>query len=120
MRVDAEGKLVGNVYNYDRTGMVWVLLGLFALIMVAVGGKKGAAALYALVFTFVCVICVFVPLLYVGMNGILAAIITAVLVLFGLYLHPQRMVLEEPVRCSGNHRGRGPFGSACHDRGQCL
>ena len=82
VRVDAEGKLVGNVYNYDRTGMVWVLLGLFALIMVAVGGKKGAAALYALVFTFVCVICVFVPLLYVGMNGILAAIITAVLILF--------------------------------------
>ena len=82
MRVDAEGKLVGNVYNYDRTGMVWVLLGLFALIMVAVGGKKGAAALYALVFTFVCVICVFVPLLYVGMNGILAAIITVVLILF--------------------------------------
>lgn len=82
VRVNAEGKLVGNVYNYDRTGMVWLLLGLFSLIMIAVGGKKGAAALYALVFTFACVLFVYVPLLYVGMNGILAAVITSVLILF--------------------------------------
>lgn len=81
LRLNEEGKLVGTVYNYDRTGMVWLLLGAFALIMVVVGGKKGAAALYALVFTFVCVLCVYVPLLYVGLNGILAAIITAVLIL---------------------------------------
>ena len=61
--------------------MIWLLSGLFALIMVLVGGKKGAAALYALVFTFICIVCVFVPLLYIGMNGILAAIITAALIL---------------------------------------
>lgn len=81
IRADATGKFVGSVYNYDRTGMVWLLLGAFALILILVGGKKGAAALYALVFTFVCVICVYVPLLYVGMNGILVAILTAVLIL---------------------------------------
>ena len=77
----AEGTLAGTVHNYDRSGMIWLLSGLFALIMVLVGGKKGAAALYALVFTFICIVCVFVPLLYIGMNGILAAIITAALIL---------------------------------------
>lgn len=66
---DIDGTLTGAVYNYDRTMMVYVLLGLFSLSLVLVGGKKGAASLYALVFTFICVICMYVPLLYTGMNG---------------------------------------------------
>lgn len=78
---NAEGKLVGSVFNYDRSAMVWLLLILFSVILIAVGGKKGAAALYALVFTFVCVLCVYVPLIYLGMNGVLAAVLTAVLIL---------------------------------------
>lgn len=81
IHITAEGTLAGTVHNYDRSGMIWLLSGLFALIMVLVGGKKGAAALYALVFTFICIVCVFVPLLYIGMNGILAAILTATLIL---------------------------------------
>lgn len=81
VRKAADGQLAGAVYNYDRTDMVCVLVVLFAAILLLVGGKKGAAALYALVFTFACVLCVYVPLLYVGVNGILSAIVTAVLIL---------------------------------------
>ena len=81
VRKTADGALVGSVYNYDRTGMVVLLLVLFAGILLLVGGWKGAAALYALVFTFACVLCVYVPLLYCGVNGILSAILTAVLIL---------------------------------------
>lgn len=81
VRKNADGALVGSVYNYDRTGMVVLLLGLFAGILLLVGGWKGAAALYALVFTFACVLCVYVPLLYCGVNGILSAILTAVVIL---------------------------------------
>lgn len=61
--------------------MVYVLLGLFSLSLVLVGGKKGAASLYALVFTFICVICMYVPLLYAGLNGVLAALITSIVIL---------------------------------------
>lgn len=43
---DIDGTLTGAVYNYDRTMMVYVLLGLFSLSLVLVGGKKGAASLY--------------------------------------------------------------------------
>lgn len=78
---EATGELKGSVYNYDRTGMVWMLVALFAVILLAVGGKKGALSLYALFFTFVCIVCMYVPMLYVGLNAILAAILTAVLVL---------------------------------------
>lgn len=82
-----DGTLSGRVYNYDRTPVIYLLLALFALILIFVGGKKGAAALYALVLTFVCILCMYIPLLYLGINGILAAIATAVVILVAsLYL----------------------------------
>ena len=83
---DTEGNLTGSVYNYDRTGMIYVLLGLFALVLILVGGKKGIASLYALIFTFVCIVCMYIPLLYVGINGIIAAILTAVVILVASYI----------------------------------
>ena len=81
VRVAEDGALVGTVYNHDRTPMVYLLIGLFALVTVLVGGKKGFATLYALAFTFLCVVCMYIPLLYVGCNGILAAILTSVTIL---------------------------------------
>ncbi|MFR8002016.1 MAG: YibE/F family protein [Hydrogeniiclostridium sp.] len=81
LQENSDGSLTGSVYNYDRTDMIYLLLGLFAVILVLVGGMKGAAALYALVFTFVCIICMYIPFLCMGMNGILAAILTSVVIL---------------------------------------
>ena len=81
LQYDKDGTLTGSVYNYDRTSMIYILLGLFALSLILVGGKTGVASLYALVFTFVCIVCMYVPLLYVGVDGILAAILTAVVIL---------------------------------------
>lgn len=81
LQTEADGVLQGSVYNYDRTAMVYLLLGLFALILVLVGGKKGAASLYALVFTVACIFCVYIPMLYTGANGMAAAVLTAVVIL---------------------------------------
>lgn len=76
-----DGSLVGSVYNHDRGPMIYMVLGLFAVVTVLVGGKKGFATLYALIFTFLCVICMYIPLLYTGCNGVLAAILTSVTIL---------------------------------------
>lgn len=81
VRPAEDGTLSGAVYNYDRTPVIILLVALFALILIFVGGKKGAAALYALILTFVCVLCMYIPLLYLGINGILAAIATAIVIL---------------------------------------
>lgn len=78
---DNNGKLTGSVYNYDRTFMIYILIGIFSISIVLVGGKKGFASLYALIFTFVCIICLYIPMLYVGINGITAALITAITIL---------------------------------------
>lgn len=77
----ADGTLSGSVYNYDRTGMIYLLAGLFLAGLVLVGGRKGLATIWALVFTFGCVVFLYVPLLYHGMNGILAGTVTAVVIL---------------------------------------
>ena len=77
----SDGIISGSVYNYDRTGMLWGLLALFLISLLAVGGWKGAATIYALAFTFVCVIFLYLPLLYAGWNGIAASALTAVVVL---------------------------------------
>lgn len=87
IRPNSEGRLTGSVYNYDRTGMICFLLGLFAVTLILIGGKKGAASLYALIFSFACVVCMYIPLLYVGTNGILAAVLTAFAILLAsLYI----------------------------------
>ncbi len=78
-----DGTLSGSVYNYDRTGVIWILLALFGLTLILIGGKKGAASLYALLFTFVCVLCLYIPLLYAGINGILSAVFTSATILAG-------------------------------------
>lgn len=77
----ADGVLSGSVYNYDRTGMVYALVALFLAGLVLVGGRKGIATIWALVFTFGCVVFLYVPLLYSGMNGILAGTLAAVVIL---------------------------------------
>ena len=81
LQTDSQGNLKGSVYNYNRNAMIYFLLGLFALCLILIGGKKGAAALYALVFTFICIICMYIPLLYIGINGVLAALLTAIVIL---------------------------------------
>lgn len=75
---ESDGQLQGTVYNYDRTAMVIGLLAAFSLILILVGGMKGVAALYALLFTAVCVFCIYIPMLYHGVGGMAAAIMTAV------------------------------------------
>lgn len=76
----SSGELVASVYNYDRSFVLWMLIGLFFLILCAIGGKKGMTSSAALVFTFVCIIFLYIPMMYVGVSPLLAASLTAVLV----------------------------------------
>lgn len=40
VRANDDGSLSGSVYNYDRSVMIYILVGLFALSLIAVGGKR--------------------------------------------------------------------------------
>lgn len=74
------GEIVASVYNYDRGSMLWMLIILFFIILCVIGGKKGFTSAAGLVFTFVCIFCLYIPLMYTGFSPFLAAALTSVLV----------------------------------------
>lgn len=76
-----DGSIQGSVYNYDRTEMLYLLLSLFAVVLLAVGRKKGAASLYALLFTVVTIGCLYIPMMYHGMDPIVSAVLSAIVIL---------------------------------------
>ena len=78
---DSKGNLTGGVYNYDRSSMIWIWVILFLLCLCVIGGKKGVASSAALIYTLLCVIFLYIPLLYIGVNPFISAVITSMLIL---------------------------------------
>ena len=76
---DRNGENVVTLFSYDRSNVLYVLIGLFALIVIVIGGVKGVKSLVALVFTLVSCVYLMLPLMLKGVNPILAGIIMAIL-----------------------------------------
>lgn len=74
-----DGALSASVYNYDRGGALYLLAGLFLVLLWVIGGKKGLASAASLVFTFVCILFLYLPMLYRGASPFLSAAVVAVL-----------------------------------------
>ncbi len=75
------GSIAGNVYNYDRETETAVLVCVFLGLMWLIGGKKkGFNSILALVFTFIVIIMMYIPLMYVGCSPFLAAVISVILI----------------------------------------
>ncbi len=58
-----EGTWSVSVYNYSRDHWIWIFAGIFALVLIAIGGKQGVKALVSLAITVFCVLFLLVPLL---------------------------------------------------------
>lgn len=72
-------KYLVSVYSYYRAPVLYLFILLFFLILWGVGGRKGLKSIAGLVFTFVCVIFLFIPMLHKGYSPVLASVLTAVL-----------------------------------------
>ncbi len=59
----SDGQYSVSVYNYDRSGALWVMAALFALTLILVGGRQGLRAVLGLAVTVFCVLFVLIPLL---------------------------------------------------------
>lgn len=68
--------LSANVYGYDRGIQIYVLMGLFILLLCLIGGKRGLYSTIALIFTFVCLIGMYLPMLYQGCDVFWSTILT--------------------------------------------
>ena len=70
---------VVSVPNYDRGIILFGMLAVFALILVAIGGKKGLMALLGLVYTLAGVWFLLIPMILKGLPSIPSAIAVAAL-----------------------------------------
>ena len=57
---------VASVYAQDRETIIYVFAGLYLLVLCLVGGKQGVKGALGLVFTFFCILFVYLPLVYRG------------------------------------------------------
>jgi uncharacterized membrane protein len=63
------------VYNYYRAPIQYILILTFFLLLCIIGGKKGLKSILGLAFTFICIIFLFIPMIYNGYSPILACLI---------------------------------------------
>ena len=68
-----------NLYSYDRSNMIYLLIAVFILSVVVIGGFKGVKSLVSLIFTLICCVYLMVPLMLRGVNPILSGILMSIL-----------------------------------------
>ena len=64
MQSVAGDSTVASVYTQDREGVIYIFALIYLLVLCLIGGKQGIKGCLGLVFTFFCVIVVYLPLVY--------------------------------------------------------
>ena len=61
---ESQGEVIASVYSADREFSLYFMIAVFLLAIILIGGKKGAASVMGLGFTIVCVLFLFLPMIY--------------------------------------------------------
>lgn len=70
---------VTSVYSQDRQYIIYIFAIIFLLIMCIIGGKNGIKSAVGLIFTFVCIIFLYLPMIFKGFSPFFSAIIVVIL-----------------------------------------
>lgn len=70
---------VASVYSYYREPIIYGFVGLFLLILWIIGGRKGIKSAIGLIFTFICIIFLFIPMIYKGYSPFFSAVTIVIL-----------------------------------------
>lgn len=73
------GTLSASVYNYDRTNTLYTMVAIFLILLVVIGKRKGFTSALGLIFTFICIIFLYLPMLYLGFSPFFSAVAVVVL-----------------------------------------
>ena len=79
---ESDDSLYVTVFSQDRTWILYAIVFLFLVTLCIIGGRQGFNSAIALVFTFVCIVFLFLPMIYRGISPVLAAVAVAVLTTF--------------------------------------
>ena len=78
-----DGKIIETaISEKDNTGLLLTVLGLYALAIIVIGGKKGVKALASLIITVLAIFYWILPKLIAGANPLLVTTIVAILITF--------------------------------------
>ena len=72
----SDGSTLATVFEYNREFALAVVVVLFMLAAVLVGGKTGAKSLLGLIITVICIFCILIPLLLKGCPTLLTVFVT--------------------------------------------
>lgn len=83
-RVIVQISTVGNdvsvsVFNYDRSTVLYVLIALFLFVLWLIGGKKGIKSALGIIFTLICILFLYLPMMYKGFSPFFAAVVVVAL-----------------------------------------
>src|SRR3989338_9068655 len=65
--------------DYNREYLIWILIGIFLITLIIVGGTKGLRAITSLVFTIGLVAFILIPSIEKGVNPLFSAVLVSVL-----------------------------------------
>ena len=74
MQSVAGDSTVASVYTQDRERVIYIFALIYLLVLCLIGGKQGIKGCLGLVFTFFCVIFVYLPLVYLKYSPFLTAV----------------------------------------------
>lgn len=77
IRIDTndDGGYQVSVYNYYRVPQIIAAIAIFILLLIIIGGKKGAKSAVGIIFTMVCIIWILLPLTMKGYSSLLVTIV---------------------------------------------
>lgn len=67
------------VYSYNRAPVLYFFGFVFAALMWLIGGRKGLKSVIGLAYTMICIVFLYIPLLYQGFSPILASVLMVVI-----------------------------------------
>lgn len=76
---EANGSFSASVYSVDREMQVYLIIAIFLLTLIIIGGRQGLASVIGLAFTAICILFLFLPMIYKGHSPILAAVLVVIL-----------------------------------------
>lgn len=72
---ESDGEYTASVYGSDREFAVYLIIGVFLLLLIVIGGKQGLYSVIGLAFTVICILFLFLPMIYKGNSPVLSAVL---------------------------------------------
>lgn len=81
LSVDANGNVSPSIEGIVRSNYIYIMVAIFLLSIILVGGKKGIKAIVGLIITILAVWFILIKLIFVGYDAILMSIVTCAVII---------------------------------------